>query len=95
MSTHGIFVIETKNYKGWIYGKEKDRQWTQVIYKRKERFQNPIHQNYGPIKALETLLEDSFDGDFYSFICFSYRATLKDVQVQSPYVKVLYSLKLF
>ena len=31
VSVHGIFVIETKNYKGWIYGNEKQRQWTQVF----------------------------------------------------------------
>ena len=37
VSHYGIFVLETKNYKGWIYGNENDPQWTQVIYKRKER----------------------------------------------------------
>jgi hypothetical protein len=37
VSNYGIFVIETKNYQGWIYGKEYDEYWTQVIYKRKEK----------------------------------------------------------
>ena len=36
-SPFGIFVIETKHYKGWIFGKEHQRYWTQVIYKRKEK----------------------------------------------------------
>ncbi|WEG11161.1 NERD domain-containing protein [Pullulanibacillus sp. KACC 23026] len=94
LSKYGIFVIETKNYKGWIIGKEKDRQWTQVIYKRKERFYNPIHQNYGHIKALETILSGVYEGDFHSIICFSDRATLKNIEVQSSDVKVIYSSQL-
>lgn len=55
VSRYGIFVLETKNYKGWIYGNEKDTQWTQVIYKRKERFQNPLRQNYKHIKTMSDL----------------------------------------
>jgi len=39
ISNYGIFVIETKNYKGWIVGKEFDIYWRQVIYKRKEILQ--------------------------------------------------------
>ncbi len=55
VSRYGIFVIETKTYKGWIYGGERDAQWTQVIYKRKERFQNPLRQNYKHTKTLSDL----------------------------------------
>lgn len=51
ISKYGVFVIETKNYRGWIIGNEKSEYWTQVIYKRKERLYNPIKQNYGHIKA--------------------------------------------
>lgn len=57
VSIYGIFVIETKNYKGWIYGDEKQKQWTQVNYKQKNKFQNPLHQNYKHIKALEEILQ--------------------------------------
>jgi hypothetical protein len=32
VSVHGLFVIETKNYRGWIFGRERDRNWTQQIY---------------------------------------------------------------
>ena len=42
VSPFGIFVIETKNYKGWIYGSESQSNWTQVIYKSKHNFQNPL-----------------------------------------------------
>ena len=56
ISTHGIFVIETKNLTGWIFGGEYQKQWTQVLYKKKYKFQNPIHQNYKHVKALQRLL---------------------------------------
>ncbi len=38
VSPFGIFVVETKNYKGWIFGGERDSQWTQSIYRKKSRF---------------------------------------------------------
>ena len=59
----GIFVIETKHYTGWIFGHPNDSQWTQVIYGKKSKFQNPIRQNYGhvqEIKSLFTLPDDAF-----------------------------------
>lgn len=52
LSDQGLFVIETKNYSGWIFGDETSKYWTQVIYKRKEKFLNPILQNKGHIKVL-------------------------------------------
>nr|WP_319923560.1 nuclease-related domain-containing protein [Acinetobacter wanghuae] len=58
MSPYGLFVIETKNYKGWIFGSERQKQWTQTIYRQKHKFQNPIHQNYKHIKTLESLFAD-------------------------------------
>lgn len=30
----GVFVIETKNYEGWICGNEKSARWTQSILER-------------------------------------------------------------
>lgn len=56
VSVHGIFVVETKNMTGWIFGDERSRQWTQSIYGRKSRFQNPLHQNYRHMKALAEFL---------------------------------------
>ena len=32
VSIYGIFVIETKNYNGWIYCGEHAEYWTQNIY---------------------------------------------------------------
>ncbi|GBC59227.1 hypothetical protein DENIS_0163 [Desulfonema ishimotonii] len=57
LSRFGIFVIETKNYNGWIYGNEKQKTWTQVFYRKKYKFQNPLHQNYRHTKALSSLLK--------------------------------------
>ncbi len=56
VSKFGIFVIETKNFQGWIFGDEKSPEWTQSIYGRNTTFMNPIHQNYKHIKALSEYL---------------------------------------
>jgi restriction system protein len=57
VSRYGVFVIETKHYTGWLFGDAKSKQWTQVIYGIKHRFQNPLHQNYKHIKAVQELLD--------------------------------------
>lgn len=56
VSVFGIFVIETKNMSGWIFGNERSPKWTQSLYGRKFPFQNPLHQNYRHTKALEEFL---------------------------------------
>jgi hypothetical protein len=56
VSKYGIFVIETKNMKGWIFGSKNQKQWTQKIFKHKSKFQNPLHQNYKHVKTLEDIL---------------------------------------
>ena len=76
VSRYGIFVIETKNYKGWIFGNEKQRQWTQVIMGRKYKFQNPLRQNYLHIKTLSDLLELEMSY-FHSMIAFIGECELK------------------
>ncbi len=56
VSKFGVFVIETKNMKGWIFGSKNQKQWTQKIYRFSSKFQNPLHQNYKHVKTLESLL---------------------------------------
>ena len=76
VSKYGIFVIEMKNYYGLITGDEYKDKWTQYLGKNKYYFNNPIHQNYGHIKALEELLQ--MDNDkFISIICISNQANVK------------------
>lgn len=71
LSPFGIFVIETKNYKGWIFGSERQKNWTQKIYKKTYKFQNPLHQNYKHQKVLEYVLADIVDADqIHSVIVF-------------------------
>lgn len=57
VSQFGIFVVETKNMRGWIFGGEDQAQWTQKIFKESFRFQNPLRQNYKHVKALEAALD--------------------------------------
>ena len=47
VSIYGIFVIETKNYTGWIHGSENSEYWTQSIYRKKTKFRNPIRSKLG------------------------------------------------
>ena len=76
VSRYGIFVIETKTYKGWIYGAEDEPQWTQVIFRHKERFQNPLRQNYKHTKMLSELTGIS-ENYFKSLIVFVGDCTFK------------------
>jgi hypothetical protein len=77
ISNYGVFAIETKNYNGWIIGKEFDDYWKQVIYKRKEKFYNPIKQNYGHIQALKEVLYEFPDVNYISIVVFTTKADLK------------------
>lgn len=63
VSRYGIFVIETKNFSGWIFGSKDQRTWAQVFRKgycgesKKFYFQNPIRQNWRHIYVLSDCLE--------------------------------------
>lgn len=76
ISRFGIFVIEMKNYFGLITGNEYNDKWIQYLGKNKYYFNNPIHQNYGHIKALKEILNLD-ENKFISIICISNQASLK------------------
>lgn len=76
ISQYGIFVLETKNMKGWIFGDEHQKIWTQKIYKNTNKFQNPLHQNYKHIKTLESILKVDLD-KMFSIIVFVGDSTFK------------------
>lgn len=86
ISRYGIFVIETKNYKGWIFGSENAYKWTQVIYKRKTRFYNPIRQNLGHIKALKVNLNQYPNLSYFPIVVFTRGSKLK-VNSSFPVIK--------
>lgn len=56
ISEFGIFVIETKNMAGKIYGSSADKTWTHVLGSKKYQFLNPLKQNYSHILALANYL---------------------------------------
>lgn len=76
ISEQGVFVIETKNCLGIVFGNERQAQWTHKNSHHKRRLQNPVRQNYGHIKSLETVLERSSD-DFISIVVFNDRVKLR------------------
>lgn len=89
----GIYVFESKNYSGWIFGSENDEQWTQSLLGKgyeaqKEHFFNPVLQNKLHIKHLSRILR-GYERKIYSVIVFSNRCELKSITITSPCIKVL------
>ena len=76
VSKYGVFVVETKNMKGWIFGDPNQKTWTQKIYKHTTTFQNPLHQNYKHVKTLEFLLGLN-DQQVHSLVVFVGDSTFK------------------
>jgi len=76
VSRFGVFVVETKNMKGWIFGSERQKTWTQQIYKSRHRFQNPLYQNYKHTKTLEAALGLESD-KLFSVVVFVGDSTFK------------------
>lgn len=76
----GIFVFESKDYSGWIFGKENSTKWCQVLptgrrNSNKEYFYNPIKQNKIHINALQNMLGESVP--LFPFVVFSDRCEFK------------------
>lgn len=86
----GVYVIENKNYSGWIFGGEKLRTWTQTLPQgkgraaHKEHFLNPVFQNNLHIKYLRKLLEK--DCAMHSIIVFSNRCVFKKLELDKSIV---------
>ena len=88
VTAKGCFVIESKNYSGWIFGSEDQFKWTVSLPNgSKERFYNPIKQNRSHVKWLRGYLGDHTPA--FSLVVFSERCELKKVTVGSPDVRVI------
>ena len=92
ISSKGMFVFESKNYSGWIFGTETQKTWYQTLPKgrgrnHKEHFYNPIMQNRSHIKYLKAFLGEQIP--MRSIIVFSDRCTLKSVQIKSNDISVI------
>ncbi|MCX8505011.1 MAG: nuclease-related domain-containing protein [Alphaproteobacteria bacterium] len=57
VSRFGVFVIETKALNGWIFANANHDTWTQVFFRAKFKFQNPIRQNFAHVQAVRELLD--------------------------------------
>ena len=75
ITKYGIFVIETKNFNGDIYGKETSDTWKQYINNKCFKFKNPIHQNYGHLEIVKKHVGD-ITTEIYSVIAFIRRCKL-------------------
>lgn len=80
----GIYVFESKNYSGWIFGSEDQKYWTQTLpagkgFSKKNKFFNPIIQNNIHLKWLSNFLGQN-NIPMYSYIVFSDRCKLKNIQ---------------
>ncbi|GHU97132.1 topoisomerase [Clostridia bacterium] len=90
VNVKGVFVFESKNYSGWIFGSETQKEWTQSMPTGfKNKFYNPIKQNESHIKALQQHIAQLGDFRYLSFVVFSERCELKKLEYSSPDVYVL------
>lgn len=87
----GLYVFESKNYGGWIFGSEYQNNWTQTLpngrKSQKEHFFNPVIQNKAHINQLYRQIGEAYP--IHSMIVFSERCTLKNVSVDSDNVYVI------
>lgn len=94
----GIYLFESKNYSGWIFGNEKQQEWVQSFRNgrksKKIYFHNPIIQNHVHMKWLKNFLKDD-STPFYSFIVFGGKCKLKGVTITSGNHVVVEQRQLF
>lgn len=86
----GIYVFESKNYSGWIFGDDKSKYWTQTLKGgKKSKFINPIIQNRAHISALKKVFDKVNEETIYSVIVFSERCELRKITLSTSKVTVL------
>lgn len=77
ISRFGVFVIETKDFSGWIFANQNDSHWTQVLHRLRFRFRNPIHQNFKHLCTIRELIDFVPSGDIIPVVVFSGSAEFK------------------
>lgn len=89
IAIQAIYVIENKNYSGWIFGSEQDQYWTVTFPHVKHQFYNPVKQNNTHIFYLKNLLnKNGYRCDnINSIICFNEEASLKKIISNTPVIK--------
>lgn len=92
VSNFGVFVVETKNYKGWIMGSDGARYWTQVIYKSRKKLYNPILQNQGHVRTLKNILSNYPNIKYIPIVVFTWKSKLK-INTRSDVINIFSLLK--
>ena len=83
----GVYVFESKNYTGWIYGSSKRENWTQCIKPSEEaktikyKFFNPIMQNNLHVKHLEHFIDSKIHKHIYPVVVFGDKCVLKNIEL--------------
>lgn len=75
ISPVGVFVVETKNYSGAVYGSDYKESWSHYVGNKNYEFYSPIFQNNSHIDCLRVLLGENVP--MYSCIVFADRCRLK------------------
>ena len=92
VSLYGIFVIETKNYSGWIFGSENQKYWTHIIFENRYKFKNPIKQNISHINTVKYILSKYSYLKYFPIIVFTGSGELKSINSTTP---VIYGYQLY
>lgn len=86
----GVYTIETKNYRGSIYGHAERQEWSQVI-NYATTFYNPVKQGTGHSVALSKYLERSgFTTKIWVNTIVVFTEPSVELKVFSPKVPVVY-----
>jgi hypothetical protein len=83
----GVYVVESKNYRGVIVGEETDQRWNHAFEDGSKDFYNPIMQNNGHIEAVKKFLGNALvDVPVYSLIVFGDHCNISLIKSTSPNV---------
>ncbi|MEG1447929.1 MAG: nuclease-related domain-containing protein [Oscillospiraceae bacterium] len=87
--TSGIYVIESKNYKGHISGYKTAKNWTQSLGRNtKNQFYNPLQQNEAHMRGIKYCLDLPDMSLLHSVIVFSNNSDLSEVHIDESDVIV-------
>lgn len=97
VSKYGVFAIETKNYRGEIYGDDDRQEWTQIIvtdvtykkkwwktysYVTKNHFYNPMKQSVAHANVIRKALKEWPNLKVVPIVVFAGSAVLNNVTTQ-------------
>ncbi|MCR5768855.1 MAG: NERD domain-containing protein [Lachnospiraceae bacterium] len=86
----GIFVIESKNYGGWIFGDLNSEKWMQTLQNgSKHQFYNPLKQNENHRRKISKFLDIDVNKTF-SYIVFASRSEFKKIPEDSSHTRIIH-----